>query len=191
MPFFLTLLARVCVVLLLVNAASAQSLSYVGSDTCADCHADQADLWKGSQHALAWTRPAPQTMLGDFNDAEFDDGKTVTRFSTREGEYFVSVTEMDGQTTQYKVHSTAGIAPLQQYRWKPNRGGSKAWMWSGTWRTNAGTTFIPIRICPLMTGCTGAAPTRTGTPAARNVTPPDISAIMACAPANIPRPRRK
>jgi predicted CXXCH cytochrome family protein len=115
MPFYLNFLARLCVVLLLGNAASAQSLSYVGSDTCADCHADQADLWKGSQHALAWTSPTPQTMLGDFNDAEYDDGKTVTRFSTREGEYFVTVTELDGQTTQYKVHSAAGIAPLQQY----------------------------------------------------------------------------
>jgi hypothetical protein len=115
MPVILNFLARLCAVLLLSNAASAQSLSYVGSDTCSDCHADQNDLWKGSQHALAWTVPTPQTMLGDFNDAEFSDGKTTTRFTTQDDEYFVSVTEMDGQTTQYKVHSTAGIAPLQQY----------------------------------------------------------------------------
>lgn len=40
-------------------AAPAQD--YVGSQACVDCHEQQADAWRGSHHALAWT-PARRTI---------------------------------------------------------------------------------------------------------------------------------
>jgi len=54
--------------------------------------------------------------LGDFDDATFthSDGKEV-RFLTRDDALHIVVTESDGVTTDYPVHSIAGIAPLQQY----------------------------------------------------------------------------
>lgn len=97
------------------TGAQAQSLSYVGSDTCTACHQEQAEMWAGSHHALAWTAPTPQTMLGDFDDAEFELDGAMTRFHTEDGQYIVTITEQDGTTTDYPVHSIAGIAPLQQY----------------------------------------------------------------------------
>jgi len=108
-------LTRLCAIFWLAGGAQAQVPDYVGSDACTDCHAEQNAAWQGSHHGLAWTRPGPDTVLGDFNDAEFAHDATLTRFHTRDGNYYVEVTESDGVTTEYPVHSVAGIAPLQQY----------------------------------------------------------------------------
>lgn len=116
MPVIIHLLARFgAIIWLAVTAAQAQTPVYVGSQTCADCHKEQFGEWQGSHHALAWTLPGPDTVLGDFDNAEFAHDDTLTRFLTRDDAYFVAVTEQDGSTREYQVHSVAGIAPLQQY----------------------------------------------------------------------------
>lgn len=95
---------------------------YVGSDTCAGCHADQATDWAGSHHALAWTAPSADTVLGDFDDAVFaHDGMSVTFH--RQGDGFgAQVTEKDGSIRDYPLHSVVGVAPLQQYLFETEPG---------------------------------------------------------------------
>lgn len=95
--------------------ALAQVPEYVGSQTCAECHADAYSAWEGSHHALAWTPAESDFILGDFNNTEFSHDGTVSRFRLEEGKPFVEVTEKDGVTTDYPIHSVAGVAPLQQY----------------------------------------------------------------------------
>jgi predicted CXXCH cytochrome family protein len=90
-------------------------LAYVGSQACADCHAEATDAWAGSHHAKAWTLPGPDTVVADFDGTEFAHDGTMTRFRVEGGTYFANVTEKDGSTRDYRVHSVAGIAPLQQY----------------------------------------------------------------------------
>ncbi|MFC3119084.1 hypothetical protein ACFOHS_16285 [Jhaorihella thermophila] len=105
---------------MLATTASAQQKSteaphYVGSASCAACHATESAAWEGSDHALAWTEPSPDTVLGDFDDAETTlDGARV-RLSTEGGAYMVSITRPDGTEARYPVHSVAGVRPLQQY----------------------------------------------------------------------------
>ncbi|AXI47110.1 hypothetical protein C1J03_14450 [Sulfitobacter sp. SK012] len=89
--------------------------NYVGSNTCRDCHAEAAEAWEGSHHALAWTEPTAENIVADFNDTEFLHDGTITRFRIEQGQYYINVTEKDGVATDYKVHSVAGIEPLQQY----------------------------------------------------------------------------
>jgi len=112
---FATKAALIAAFLSLASAAQAQSPDYAGSESCTDCHSEQTAAWQGSHHALAWTRPGPDTVLGDFNDAEFAHDDTLTRFYTKDGSYFIKVTESDGTSREYPVHSVAGVAPLQQY----------------------------------------------------------------------------
>jgi predicted CXXCH cytochrome family protein len=107
--------AVIAVFCVTASGLAAQSLDYVGSEQCSDCHQDQSALWQGSHHALAWTMPGPQTVLGDFDNAEFAHDGTLTRFRTEDGKYYVTVTEKGGTTTDYPVHSVAGVEPLQQY----------------------------------------------------------------------------
>jgi predicted CXXCH cytochrome family protein len=116
----------VCILFLtLPNFALAQAMAtpaYVGSDKCTDCHSEAAAAWQGSHHQLAWTMPAPDTVLGDFDDATFTHDGSTTKFTHADGEYRMTITEHDGSVTQYPVHSVAGIAPLQQYLLETEQG---------------------------------------------------------------------
>lgn len=89
---------------------------YIGSQICAGCHADAAEAWQASHHALAWTLPGPDTVAGDFSGSSFTHDGMTARFSTRpDGGYSIDVTEKDGTQRVYPVHSVAGVEPLQQY----------------------------------------------------------------------------
>ncbi len=89
--------------------------AYVGSDRCADCHADVAKAWKGSDHALAWTMPSEETVLADFDGTEYSGQGIIARFRREATRYLASVTEKDGSTHDYEINSVAGVEPLQQY----------------------------------------------------------------------------
>ncbi len=108
---YLLFLAVVCFLWPVLGAAQ----DYVGSNSCRDCHRDASDAWAGSHHAKAWTAPTAENIVADFNNTEFLHDGTTTRFRIEEGQYRIEVTEKDGVTTDYPVHSVAGIEPLQQY----------------------------------------------------------------------------
>lgn len=98
-----------------VFSTPAPAQDYVGSAECRDCHTQAYEAWRSSHHALAWTMPSPETVVADFDGTVFEhDGMTV-RFRIEGRDYHVEVTEKDGVTADYRVHSVAGIEPLQQY----------------------------------------------------------------------------
>jgi predicted CXXCH cytochrome family protein len=97
------------------SSVFAEAPSYVGSGACVDCHNEVAEAWSGSHHAKAWTTPNSENVLADFDGTEFAHDGTLTRFRIENGTYFATVTEKDGSTRDYPIHSVAGIAPLQQY----------------------------------------------------------------------------
>lgn len=102
--------------LLTLCASVAVAQDYVGSETCADCHTAEAAAWRDSHHAWAWTEASDDTVRADFNDTRFDLGEMHAEFSRdAEGRFIAQVTELDGQTRSYPVHSVVGIEPLQQY----------------------------------------------------------------------------
>ena len=88
---------------------------YVGSAACASCHAQEAEAWAGSHHDMAMAEASPDTVLGDFDDAEFDYFGTASRFFRRDDGYWVRTDGPDGQPADYQVSFTFGVAPLQQY----------------------------------------------------------------------------
>ncbi len=88
---------------------------YVGSQSCAPCHKPEFEKWTGSHHALAMLPPRPDTMLGNFADATFEDAGVVSRFTTRGGKYFVTTEGPDGKAHEYEVAYAFGWFPLQQY----------------------------------------------------------------------------
>lgn len=94
----------------------AQVATYLGSDACTDCHEQSVLDWSGSHHALAWTEATAQNIVADFDGTVFShDGMTARFRIAGDGTYHVDVQEKDGSHTSYKVHSVAGIEPLQQY----------------------------------------------------------------------------
>lgn len=115
---FACLIASVFAVFIGVPQTVAQTETpphYVGSQACADCHVDETEAWSQSHHGLAWTEPSAETIVADFDGTSFSHDGMTSQFRTQDGGFFVTVTENDGVTTDYRVHSVAGIAPLQQY----------------------------------------------------------------------------
>ncbi len=90
-------------------------IGFVDNNTCASCHLDQTEQWRGSQHALAMQPANATTVLGDFNDAEFTDFGITSRFFKRGDAYIVHTQGEDGEYADFTVAYTFGVAPLQQY----------------------------------------------------------------------------
>jgi len=76
---------------------------FVGRAACAGCHAEQERLWRGSHHDLAMQEANAQTVLGDFNNAEFSKDGVVSRFFQREGRYWVNTDGPDGQLADFEI----------------------------------------------------------------------------------------
>ncbi len=112
---FLNLFRFLAAVIAFLPASISAEPNYVGSEHCVDCHTQESTAWASSHHAQAWALPSDDTIVADFDDTQFEHDGTITKFRTQDGNYFVSVTEKDGVTTDYPVHSVAGIDPLQQY----------------------------------------------------------------------------
>ena len=88
---------------------------YVGSAACGSCHAPEAEAWAGSHHDRAMAEASPETVLGDFDDADFDYFGTPSQFFRRADGYGVRTDGPDGRPADYEISFTFGVAPLQQY----------------------------------------------------------------------------
>ncbi len=87
----------------------------VDEQQCQGCHSEQVKDWQGSHHQLAMQEANAETMLGDFNNVTFKAENETTRFSRKDGGFWVNTPGIDGKNTDFKVAYTFGIAPLQQY----------------------------------------------------------------------------
>ena len=93
----------------------AAAATFVGSETCAQCHAAEADLWRASQHQHAMAHATDQSVLGDFSDATFDYRGVTSRFFRRDGKFLVETDGPDGKLAVFEIEYTFGVEPLQQY----------------------------------------------------------------------------
>jgi len=97
------------------HALVASDSGYIGSETCADCHRAEYDSWQGSHHDLAMQLANPETVLGDFDKAEFVHFGVTSTFY-REGDRFLVRTDgVDGSLQDFEISYTFGVHPLQQY----------------------------------------------------------------------------
>jgi len=88
---------------------------FVGRDKCIDCHDEAYQNWLGSDHDLAMDIASDETVLGDFDNAEFEHDGVTSRFY-RDGERYLVYTEgPDGEMAEFEVRYTFGVEPLQQY----------------------------------------------------------------------------
>lgn len=88
---------------------------FVGRAACAGCHVEQDKLWQGSHHDLAMQEVNEQTVLGDFQDAEFSKDGVVSRFFRQNGRFMVNTDGPDGKLEDFEIKYVFGVTPLQQY----------------------------------------------------------------------------
>ena len=89
--------------------------SFVGRAECIDCHAEAYELWRGSDHDNAMDFATDETVLGDFDDAEFAHAGITSRFYRRDDGFYVSTEGPGGEMAEFEIRYTFGIEPLQQY----------------------------------------------------------------------------
>jgi predicted CXXCH cytochrome family protein len=97
------------------NAPGASAATFVGSNTCAGCHQAEANLWGESHHKQAMDHATDKSVLGNFNDASFDDYGVRSRFFRKDGKFLVETDGPDGTLAAFEVKYTFGVYPLQQY----------------------------------------------------------------------------
>ncbi len=89
--------------------------TYVGKEKCIDCHRREYDLWRGSDHDWAMAVATDSTVLGDFNNAEFEYNGKVSRFYKKDGRFYVFTEGPNGKWGEFEIVYTFGVRPLQQY----------------------------------------------------------------------------
>jgi hypothetical protein len=101
-------------------------VAYVPNAECLACHAEQAKGWQGSNHARAMAPATSTNVLGGFDGSTFTHQGYTSRFSQRDGKFFVRTDGPDGKLADFELGYTFGVAPLQQYlisqpggRWQP------------------------------------------------------------------------
>jgi len=95
--------------------AAASDAGFVGREQCIDCHSEAYEQWLGSDHDNAMDIANEQTVLGDFNDVEFEHDEVTSRFYKKGDDYFVYTEGPGGEMTEFEVRYTFGVEPLQQY----------------------------------------------------------------------------
>jgi len=89
--------------------------TFVGRETCRECHQRAADAWRGSYHDRAMAEANDQTVLGNFDNATFDYFGVVSRFFKKDDAYYVNTQGPDGVMVDYPIAYVFGVWPLQQY----------------------------------------------------------------------------
>lgn len=95
--------------------ASTGPASFVGGETCAECHAQEAQRWRGSHHDFAMQVADSDTVLGNFDAASFEHFGSTSRFLRRGDAYLVETAGPDGELAEFEIAYTFGVEPLQQY----------------------------------------------------------------------------
>jgi tetratricopeptide (TPR) repeat protein len=90
--------------------------TFIGNQTCAECHENAFNNWVGSDHDKAMDTATVSSVVGDFNEAEIttDDGFT-TKFYKRDNRFYVYTRGPEGKPEEFEISYTFGVRPLQQY----------------------------------------------------------------------------
>ena len=96
-------------------APSGLQATFVGSESCAECHQQATQAWQGSHHDRAMKHADNESVLGDFNDQTVEHQGKRNRFYRKGDEFWVNIEGPDGQFHDYQIHYTFAFEPLQQY----------------------------------------------------------------------------
>jgi len=89
--------------------------AFIGAKKCAECHRLEYEKWRNSHHDLAMDVATDKTVLGNFNDAEFEIFGARSKFYRKADKFFVHTQGSGGKVGEYEITHTFGVYPLQQY----------------------------------------------------------------------------
>src|SRR5262249_45441879 len=84
----------------------------VGSAACAECHADVADRWRGSNHARAMQKATAETVLGQNAGRSIRNGRVTWKLESGAGG--VRARSEGVERGEDEVAYTLGVDPIQE-----------------------------------------------------------------------------
>ena len=88
---------------------------FLGDQKCKECHQDEFNKWKGSDHDKAMQLADSVSILADFNNKKFTSQGVTSHFFKKGKDFYVNTDGPDGKNHDYKIIYAFGITPLQQY----------------------------------------------------------------------------
>lgn len=96
--------------------------TYVGRETCIECHLTEHNDWIGSDHDKAMDHANSATVLGDFNNKSLDYNGMTHKFYKRDNRFYVFTDGETGKMEEFEIKYVFGHYPLQQYLVEFDRG---------------------------------------------------------------------
>jgi predicted CXXCH cytochrome family protein len=138
-------------VALLLNPPATQATErarqgFVGSETCATCHASEAAAWRASDHARAMSAAVPMNVLGDFSGVTVTDGRHSATFRRDDDRYVIRTHGPAGVVADFTITETFGVDPLQQYLvlFPDGRRQALPWAWDSRPREQGGQRWYHL-----------------------------------------------
>ncbi|QEM83916.2 tetratricopeptide repeat protein [Halomonas binhaiensis] len=94
---------------------ASNAAGYAPDGSCASCHQAEAEAWKDSDHGWSMREATEENVLGDFEDASFEDGPVKARFFHDDEGFKATLEGPDDPAKTYRIRYTFGYSPLQQY----------------------------------------------------------------------------
>ena len=82
---------------------SPAAAAFIGGESCRSCHEEAYVAWRGSHHDHAMAVASDDTVLGDFDDAVFDNGEVTARFFKRDGTFLVETQGPGGEPGEFEA----------------------------------------------------------------------------------------
>lgn len=129
------------------QAQADTQLSFVGSQSCQSCHEEQYDQWQQSDHHKAMLEPNPESVLGDFENAQVTFHGIESRFHKKDNEYWIDTIGENTEQASFRVKYTFGHWPLQQYLLETNAGRLQAFnvAWDSRRKQEGGQNWFHLQ----------------------------------------------
>lgn len=98
-----------------IRQVPVNEVTFVGRETCVECHKKEYDLWVGSHHDMAMDSATDKNVLGNFDHFEFVHKGKTHRMYKKDGKFYMYTEGQDGEFEDFQVLYTFGFMPLQQY----------------------------------------------------------------------------
>jgi predicted CXXCH cytochrome family protein len=133
------------------GAGPATGSTYLGSESCRECHEDQYDTWKKSLH-VEMTKPLTEAkVLGDFRPGtQLKQNGRSYAMTSKDGKPSISVAHGDGPPRTFEVHYTLGARRFQGYLSKLPDG--RIYVLPVFWRVDTGQWIDYAVIGPVPDG---------------------------------------
>ena len=89
--------------------------TYVGRQSCIDCHVQQGEDYFDSHHDLAMDLATPESVKAAFDGRTIEHDGLESRVYMKDDKYFVWTEGPDGEMQEFEVKYVFGTEPLQQY----------------------------------------------------------------------------